>query len=211
MKKIMPGMVICLLIFSLMACSQPTDQELYYEVQRKLGQLESYSCKAIIYVNSDNTENKYVFLQSFKIPSSYRLEVISPEGLAGNLTISNGKKAWMQHPAINQTWRMDSFEQSQEQMIFIGYFMQNLFNTETSVISRQRLEGKSYIIIETPIPGGNRYFDRQQLWVDTDALEPYQMHIIDQRGIVRFRVYYEDFKYNPQLEDEMFYLKSADE
>ncbi len=211
MKKIMPGLVICLLIFSLVACSQPTDQELYYEVQRKLGQLESYSCNAIIYVNSNNTENKYVFQQAFKAPSSYRLEVTSPESLEGNLTISNGKKAWMLHPAINQTWILDSFEQSQEQMMFIGYFMQNLFNTETSVISRQKLEGSSYIVIDTPIPGGNQYFDKQRLWVDTDKLEPYQMQIIDQRGVVRFRVYYEDFKYNPELGDELFYLKSAEE
>lgn len=210
MKQIKLLLLICFLAAVIVGCKQPTDKELYYRVQKRLGELESYSCNAIIYVHSDNVENKYVFQQYFKFPNSYRLEVTSPENLKGNLTISNGKKAWILHPAINQVWKLESFEQSQEQLMFIGYFMQNFYNTEDSVISSEKLDNRHYIVIETPIPGGNQYFDKQKLWVDSKNLEPYQMHITDEKGIVRFRVYYEDFEFNPRLEDELFFLRSND-
>lgn len=207
MKLIKLLLSICLLT-TLIACQQPTDKELYYRAQKKLGELESYSCRATIFVQGDDGENQYLFKQDFKAPNKYRVEVISPENLKGNLTISNGKTAWILHPAINQVWKMGSFEESQEQMLFIGYFLQNLFNAESSKVTSDMLEGERYIIIEAPIPGGSQYFDKQMLWIDTKKLEPYKLHIVDKGGVTRFRVYYEGFKYNPKLNDDLFYMKA---
>lgn len=205
--KLIKLLLIISLLTTLIACQQPTDKEFYYRAQKKLGELESYSCIAKIIVQGDNVENQYIFKQDFKSPNKYRIEVISPESLKGNLTISNGKTAWILHPAINQVWKMRDFEESQEQMLFIGYFIQNFFNAETSRITSEILKGEGYIIIEAPIPGGSQYFDKQRLWIDTKKLEPHKLYIFDKDGRTRFRVYYEEFKYNTKLNDNLFYLK----
>lgn len=196
---------VCLLT-TLIACQQPTDKEIYYRAQKKMAELESYSCYAKIFVQgTDGEEKQYLFRQDFKAPNKYRIEVISPENLKGNLTISNGEAAWILHPGINQVWKMKSFEKSKEQMLFIGYFLQNLFSTESASVTSEQLEGVRYIIIEAPIPGGSQYFDRQRLWIDTGNLEPYKLYIVDKEGVTRFRVLYEAFKYNPKLSDDLFY------
>lgn len=203
--------IMVLLMFLLTTCKQPTDEELYYKTHKKLGEMESYRCRAKIYTRSGGTEKEYVFLQTFKYPNQYRLEIISPENLKGNLTISNGKTAWLVNPSINHISKLESFNQSQERMMFIGYFMQNFMKSERTEITREQLNGNWYIVVTTPLPLGNYYFDKQKLWIDIKEMVPVQMHVLDQKGNVRFRVAYEDFEYNPKLEDSLFYIQVGEE
>ncbi|MBM7614263.1 LolA family protein [Alkaliphilus hydrothermalis] len=204
--KFLKTALVLILLFSLIACQTPTDEELYYKAQKKLNEMEGYTTLAKIYVQRDAEEKEYIFQQTFQNPDKYRLEILAPENLKGNLTISNGKTAWIKHPAINQVWRMQDFEQSQEQLMFIGYFMRNLLNSEDSRVEREMIEGKSYGVITTSLPGGSYYFYEQKLWIDLKTLVPSHLHIVDEKGKVRFRVLYEDFVYNPKLEDSLFNL-----
>lgn len=194
------------LVLSLVACKQSTDENIYYEVQKKLSTIESYQCTARIQVIDQEREVEYVFKQSFKAPNKYRLEVLAPEGLKGNLTVYNGKTGWLQHPSINQTFKIDGFEQSQEQFMFIGYFLENYITSKESEFQLESLESRDCIVMETTIPGGNHYFDYQRLWVDKKHKVPVKLYIYDEKDNIRFRVYYEDFIYNPELEDNLFYL-----
>ncbi|WP_026476646.1 LolA family protein [Alkaliphilus transvaalensis] len=204
--KVLKIIVVMMLLTLLSGCQPPTDEEIYYKAQKKLGEMESYQTTAKIYVQREEIEQEYVFQQSFHYPNKYHLEVLFPENLKGNLTISNGRTAWIKHPSINQVWRMEQFEQSQEQLMFIGYFMRNLYNSGESTIERKIVEGKDFIVITTPLPGANYYFYQQRLWVDTKELVPTQLHIIDEKGKTRFKVLYEDFIYNPKLEEDLFNL-----
>ncbi len=198
--------VVIFLIALLTACQQPTNEEVFYKAQKKLGEMEGYQCTAKIYVQRENEEKEYIFKQTFQYPDKYRLEVLSPENLKGNLTISNGKTAWMKHPSINQVWKMDQFEQSQEQLMFIGYFMRNLLNSEETNLESKSLDGNDYIVITTTLPGGNYYFNEQKLWIDTEKMTPNKLYILDEKGKTRFRVTFEDFEYNPKLQEDLFNL-----
>lgn len=195
------------LLFVLIACKQPTNEEVYYEIQKKLSEMESYQCIAKIQVMNQNQATEYVFQQSFKVPNQYRLEVLSPENLKGSLTMYNGKTAWLQHPAINQTWKLDNFQQSPEQLMFIGYFLENYITSKESTFEIESIGEENYLIMETKIPGGNNYFDHQKLWFDKKQKVPVKLYIYDETGNLRFRVYYEDFTYNPELEESLFHLK----
>ncbi len=196
-------LVPCLL---LTACGQPTKEKIYYEAQKKISEIEAYQCSAFIKVQRENEEKEYVFQQTFQYPDRYRLEVLAPEELKGNVTVSNGKTTWLYNPSINQYWRIEPFEQSQEQLMFIGYFMRNLFASEESTLEQRKEGERGHIGITTPLPGGGYYFQKQRLWIEEKSLTPHSLEIVDQEGMVRFKVNYEDFQFNPELDDEIFQL-----
>ncbi|AOY74839.1 germination lipoprotein GerS-related protein [Clostridium formicaceticum] len=195
------GMMYCL-----SACRQPTDEEMYYKIQQKISTMESYQCTVKIYIDNGKEEVEYVFQQIFKAPNQYRLEVLAPSTLKGNLTIYNGKTAWLYHPSINQVRKIDNFNQSQEQMMFIGYFLKNYITSKESVYETETLEGKDYFVLSTKIPGGNHYFSQQELWIEKQQMIPEKLYIYDAKGKTRFKVYYEDFIYNPVLDENLFHL-----
>jgi len=188
------------------ACRKPSDQERYYDAHKKMMEIQSYETTAKIYTYSGDSKREYEFNQSFMYPDKYRLEVISPNSIKGNLTIFNGKAAWIQHATINQTWKMDNFEQSKEQLMFIGYFLKNFISSENSTYYSEKFKGQDSIVITTELPGGNPHFYTQKLWISGDDFTPMQLNIIDNQERVRFEVCYENFKMNPKLDEKLFYL-----
>ncbi len=204
--KIWQIVIFAGLILALIACSQSTDEEIYYEIQEMLNTINSYQCIAKIKIICQEGETEYIFQQSYKAPNKYRLEVLSPQALEGNLTLYNGKTAWFKNPSINQIWKIDNFHQSQEQLMFLGYFLKNYISSKESNFETESLGSENYIIFETSIPGGNHYFDKQKLWVNKKNRLPEKLYIYDESGRVGFKVYYENFIYNLDMEEEFFYL-----
>ncbi|MCC5909076.1 MAG: outer membrane lipoprotein carrier protein LolA [Clostridiaceae bacterium] len=200
------------IIFVLVACQQPTDEEIYYKIQKKFLSMESYQCTATIQMQHDDGEEiEYVFQQQFKNPNKYRLEALSPEGFKGNLTVYNGRTAWLYNSSINQTFKIDDFHRSPEQLMFIGYFLRNYTSTKEANLRFEKTNDDEFIVMETEIPGGNFYFDHQKLWFDKKDRTPVKLYIYDEKGNTHFRVYYKDFIYNPDLDDRLFYLPSEEE
>jgi len=193
-------------VIFMIACGKPSDQEIFYDAHKKMMEIQSYETTAKIITHSGNNKREYEFNQSFMYPDKYRLEVISPNSIKGNVTIFNGKIAWIEHAAINQIWKMDNFEQSNEQLMFIGYFLSNFINSENSNYMSESLNGQDSIVITTELPGGNPHFSKQKLWISRDDFIPLQLSIVDNQDQVRFEVYYENFKMNPNLDESLFYL-----
>lgn len=198
--------VLVVITISITACTKPSDKERYYDAHKKMMEIKSYQTIAKISSYTGDSKREYEFNQMFQYPDKYRLEVISPNSIKGNLTIFNGKVAWIQHATINQTWKMDNFEQSKEQLMFIGYFLKNFINSENSTYHSESFEGRDSIVITTELPGGNPHFYSQKLWIDGKDFTPLRLNIIDNQDKVRFEVYYEDFKMNPELSEDLFYL-----
>ncbi|KAB3533559.1 LolA family protein [Alkaliphilus serpentinus] len=190
----------------LMSCKQPTNDEILYKAQKKLGEMKSYQCKATIYVEDEKGEREYSFIQMYKYPNKYRLEAISPEEYMGYTTIYNGKSAWIINPSINQIWKTNSFEKSGEQLMFVGNFMENLISNEEANIYKDSFNNGEYIVLETPLSGGNFYFNKQKLWISTKSLHPAHLQVLDEEGSIRYRVDFDEFQYNSPLEEDLFYI-----
>ncbi|MDR5659350.1 outer membrane lipoprotein-sorting protein [Serpentinicella sp. ANB-PHB4] len=209
--KICKGLLSLLacLIF-LVACGPPTDEEVFYEVQKKLGELQTYECTASISVKNENQTQEYIYKQYFSKPNKYRLEVVSPEAAAGNLMISNGKSAWIHSPTMNYTYKIDSMEKQQKEVLFIGYFLNTYMSSKEVDIQKETMDGVSYVVITSDIPGGNYYFSKQELWVDFERYLPAKLNIFNQEDNLLYTVKYEEFKYNTVLEDKLFYLDTTE-
>jgi len=70
----------------------------------------------------------------------------------------------------------------------------------------ENFNGQDSIVITTELPVGNPHFYKQKLWISKDDFIPLQLNIVDNQDKVRFEVYYENFKMNPNLDESLFYL-----
>lgn len=199
-------LLIFIAVISITACRKPSDEEIYYDAHKKMMKIQSYEVVAKITSYTGGNKREYKFNQMFMYPDKYRLEVISPDSIKGNLTIFNGKAAWIQHSAINQTLKMDNFDKSKEQLMFIGYFLENFINSEDTAYSSEVLNGEDSIVITTELPGSSPHFYKQKLWITKEDFTPIQLNIVDNQDRVKFEVNYEDFKINPSLDEKLFYL-----
>ncbi len=198
--------LLIMIVVIVTACIKPSDERAYYKAHKKMMKIKSYEIIAKMSSHMGDSTREYKFKQIFQYPDKYRQEVISPISLKGNITIFNGKVAWIKHAAINQTWKMDNFEQSNEQLVFVGHFLKNFVNSESSSYHKENINGQNNIVITTEVPGGNPHFYKQRLWVSVKDYTPIQLSIMDKQGKVKFEVYFEDFKINPKLDEKLFYL-----
>ncbi|QXM05311.1 LolA family protein [Crassaminicella indica] len=204
------GIILSIFIILLITgCAPKTEQDIFYDVQKKLHKMESYTCRVEITSIGNKGSQKYVMKQWFKKPNRYKLEVISPENLKGKITLSNGKKVWIYHPGIEQTWITDEFS-NEEQNLFLGYFIKNFLNSEQVNVNVEGLDDKKYFVIDTDIPGNHAYYHKERLWIDMEKMQPYLLEVFDVKGDKRIEVKYEVFEYNPKLKEELFYFQADD-
>ncbi|MFW5648921.1 MAG: LolA family protein [Candidatus Alkaliphilus sp. MAG34] len=203
-RKVM--FLLIVVVIAATGCGNPSDEKAYYKAHKKMMEIKSYEATVKISSYTGDSTREYKFSQMFQYPDKYRLEVISPSDFKGNVTVYNGKVAWIKHPAINQVWKMDNFEQSNEQLMFVGHFLKNFVNSENSNYHKEKINGQNSIVITTEVPGGNPHFYKQRLWVRIGDYTPIQLSVMDEQEKSKFEVYFEDFKINPKLDEKLFYL-----
>ena len=71
---------------------------------------------------------------------------------------------------------------------------------------KEKVNGQNNIVITTEVSGGNPHFYKQRLWVSGKDYTPIRLSVMDEQENLRFEVYFEDFKINPELDEELFYL-----
>jgi len=196
-------LLLCFIVL-MWGCMSKSDQELFYDAQKQLNKIESYRCEVEITSIGNKGPQRYVMKQWFKKPDKYKLEVMLPDNLKGQITISDGKKAWIYHPGIEQTWIMQSFVHSEEQNMFLGYFIKNCLDSEGVGLGKKTIEGEDYLIITTDIPGNHVYYHKEILYIHIKTMVPYLLQVYDVKDQLRIEVKYKAFEYNTQLEDEIF-------
>ncbi|WZL72176.1 outer-membrane lipoprotein carrier protein LolA [Clostridiaceae bacterium 35-E11] len=200
---------IIFMILMITGCSPKNNEDLLYDAQKQLNKMESYQCQVEITSIGNKGSQKYVMKQWFKKPNMYKLEVVYPENLKGKMTIFDGKKAWIYHPVIEQTWLIKDFVNAEEQNMFLGYFVKNCLNSEEVHISRETIENEEYLVITTNIPGNHAYFSKERVWLHIDSRKPFMMQTFDRQDQLRIKVKYDVFEYNPRLEDQFFQFKKG--
>lgn len=196
-----------LAVLLLTGCGEKTDEEIFYLAQKQIMGLDTYVCTANITVYGNKTPEQYTVKQWFKAPNKYKIEVQSPEEVKGKTTIYNGKKAFICHPRIGQEWLMEDFLDSTEQKMFLGHFISNFISTENAELSRETIEDRDYILMETEIPGNHPYFNKKKLWFDIKKYYPYRLQVVDKDDNLRIDVKYIDFRYNESIDDKFFTIK----
>lgn len=167
-----------------------TKEEIYKDFQNQVSKIESYTCIAKVEAigNKDNTT--YIFKHTYKKPDYYKLEVKSPKNLEGKTIEYKGDKVLVSNPSINDTIELPKTN-NDGHYLFVGDFIKNYMKNESIILEVAESELK----IETEIPGDNKYFNKQILYVDSKTKNPNKMEILNNEDKPIFIVTYEDFKY----------------
>jgi outer membrane lipoprotein-sorting protein len=203
----MVGFIIPIVIL-LVSCKEPTDEELFYEVQKTFNRMDSYSTMADIIIYGNKSKKNYKIKHLFKKPNRYVLEIIEPMESKGCITIYDGNQTWLYHPNINQAVLIKNTNSPIEEKMFIGYFLEILFTSEEISISSEILDSSNYLTIAARIPGNNRYRYREKLWINKKDFSPYKLVIYDKENKVTVEVYYTNFTYNANVKDEDFTIET---
>ena len=170
--------VIFITIFAIfIGCQrrESTKEEVYKEFQKKIVTMSSYKCIAEIEASGNKSSHNYVFIHSYVKPDYYKLEVVEPKNLKGKTMEYKGDKVIISNPDIKDKIELP--------------IMEDLQNEEVNI----KLSNNS-LILETTIPGNNKYFNKQILYVNKDTKNPEKMEILNDEGKPSFTVKYKEFE-----------------
>lgn len=168
-----------------------TADELYEDFKDQISKVSSYTCIAKVEAIGNKENTTYIFKHTYKKPDYYKLEVKSPKNLKGKTIEYKNNKIIINNPNINDTVEFKNIN-NDARYLFIGDFINNYRNDENTKLELTENELK----IEVKIPGNNKYFNKQILYVNNKTKTPDKMEIVDNEENPRFIVTYEDFKYN---------------
>ena len=168
-----------------------TADELYEDFKYQISKVSSYTCIAKVEAIGNKENTTYIFKHTYKKPDYYKLEVKSPKNLKGKTIEYKNNKIIINNPKINDTVEFKNIN-NDARYLFIGDFINNYRKDENTKLELTENELK----IEVKIPGNNKYFNKQILYVNNKTKTPDKMEIVDNEENPRFIVTYEDFKYN---------------
>lgn len=168
-----------------------TADELYEDFKDQISKVSSYTCIAKVEAIGNKENTTYIFKHTYKKPDYYKLEVKSPKNLKGKTIEYKNNKIIINNPKINDTVEFKNIN-NDSRYLFIGDFINNYRKDENTKLELTENELK----IEVKIPGNNKYFNKQILYVNNKTKTPDKMEIVDNEENPRFIVTYEGFKYN---------------
>lgn len=167
-----------------------TKEEVYEDFKNQISKITSYTCTAKVEAIGNKENTTYIFKHTYRKPDYYKLEVKSPKNLQGKTIEYKGDKVLVNNSDINDTIELPNIN-NDIHYLFIGDFIKNYTHNESVVLEATENELK----IEIEIPGDNKYFNKQILYVNNKTKTPDKMEILDNEGEPIFIVTYEDFKY----------------
>lgn len=202
MKKVLVGIIFLIIILGMTSCKEPTNEEILNSFKKSIDSFESYESVSKVIVKSNKGETSYKFNETYIKPDKIKLEILEPKESLGCIIIYDGNKIFLKHPSINQTISMDNIK-SLDKSFFIGNFYENLSLCENPHISTENIEDKEYITLTINLPNQTEYRYKQKIWLNKEDFVPYKLNLIGKDGIVNTEVYYEKFKYNKVLDEDI--------
>jgi len=200
--RIVCALIIVCVVFT--GCGVLKREKSFEKVGNRLLKLTAYTCDVTMRVTNNKSTMEYKLKHFYKSPDKYRLEVLAPEELKGQVTIYNGSSSYIYHPKINRYLVTENFSNSVEYNSFIGSFMNHIKKTDNIRVSKEKDGEKELLVLEFEVPEGNDYMHLEKLWIDAEKAQPVKAEIYGDDGKITVLLYYNNFVYNPDLDDNNF-------
>ena len=197
------------LAFVLVGCTKvKTNENDYQTIQQKLINMETYSCNAEVTFYSNQGENKYKISQQAKNNGKYYIKTTWPEEVNGNLTIFDGNIVWQYNKNLDSKISVADKDKMTRKEISIFSFLENHLKSKDIALETANIKDEIYSVLEAKIPGDNKYFDTEKLFINNHTKTPEKLVIYDKDGKERIVVLYDNFIYNPKIEDSQFDIET---
>ena len=190
----------------LAGCAAPSqdNRSAYERVREMLLGLEAYGAEASVEYISNRGSNVYETLQIATADGRYRVEVVGPESVAGNITVFDGQTITQLNPRISGRVVVGVRENPERSEIFLTSFIRNYMASQESAVSVGSFGQSNLTVLEAIVPGDHPYMASSRLWVDNDSMAPTRMVIYDQEGAERVIITYRSFDPNPSIDSGTF-------
>ena len=194
--------VVSVLLF--VGCGNSEEVSTMEKIQNQLKNMESYECTGTLTRISNKGQNVYDIKQYYKSTGEYRLELLSPDDVAGNYTVFDGTSIFQHNPRVQGKYIKNVPQSQMRNELFLGSFAKNYFQSEDVSIETASMETGTTTVIEAVIPGENKYTATEKLWINDETIKPVKLVIYDVEGNERYIVEYKDFEYNCDIDDSLF-------
>ncbi len=202
-RTVCTATAVCLCVI-LSSCGR-TQMSAMESIQKQLSEMEGYACVATLTRISNKGENTYETKQYNKTTGEYRMEITAPENMAGNYTVFDGTTVSQYNAKTDETVTLElPKEQNGDELFFCSFVRNYLRSEDVSVDTAVSLDESACTVLEAVIPGGNRYVSTEKVWIDNETLKPLKLVIYDEGGKERYVIIYNEFEYNPEMDDSVF-------
>ncbi len=211
MRKILiVSALAAILCAALSGCGAADKNETPMEkIQERLNGLQSYHATGTVTRITDEGESEYGIEQYYKISGQYRLELTSPDEVAGNYTVYDGSTVCQFNPRVKGKIIKNVPENQARNELFIGCFVKNYMNSEGVSIAVANFDESQCTVLEAVIPGSNKFTSTEKLWIDNETLDPVKLVIYDSEGKERYILQFKQFEYNAQIDDSVFSVEGV--
>ncbi|TQD23499.1 outer membrane lipoprotein-sorting protein [Methanolobus vulcani] len=182
-----------------------TADQIAEKMQEKQANIEDISATLHMTVSTEagTQEMEYETLQ--KKPDKTKSVVISPEEMAGQVTVSNGEKMWIYYPDANKVTIMTMPEVFDDLEMDYSLIIGDILNeTDVSLEGTEEIDGRDTFVL-TLIPKENEslYGSDMKVWIDEGTWTPLkiEMGVDDTYHVI---VEYRDFEVNTGISDDEF-------
>ncbi|NLM51975.1 MAG: DUF4367 domain-containing protein [Firmicutes bacterium] len=205
LRKILFSLLAGLLLLT--GCAL-TEEEILPQIERKLGQLDSYYAQLEVVVYSFEGEQVYQVKQWQEFPDRWRVEVQTHDEV--QYFICDGKQIWLYQPGIDDYYRLDLTRNPGElapPFMLSGYLNQLLAADNFNFGGEKELHGEPFYVVSY---GGQMQGETVKLWLDKKTLFPLVVEtFLDDKPLNRLQV--KILEMNPKIEASLFEFKAAAE
>ena len=174
------------------------------KMQNTLADMKGYEASGTLKRISNKGENTYELKQYYKSSGEYRLEFLSPDTVAGNYTVYDGKRIYQYNPRVNGKIIADVPESKSRNELFLGQFVKNYMQSEDVAIETAAIDESRCTVLEAVIPGGNKYLATEKLWINNSTYKPEKFVIYDENGEERYILIFKEFEYKEDFDEGLF-------
>lgn len=189
----------------LVSCSGKNVSHTNYEkIYDKYKDLKSYAANAEITVISNLTENTYKVRQYYRSPSSFKLEISSPDELKGSgYSFHSGKI--ILNSEFGKVSTMLDYIPEDRNYVFISDFFENYYKSEEAFVETiNDLGSGECIVLKNVLSDSNPQRYSQSLWVSDKDFSPIKLVTYDMDNnetlVVKFSEFIADF----EVDDKIF-------
>lgn len=167
-----------------------------------LKNLDSYSCDINMKIQNDKQVINYSGKHFFDKKYGYRFELDE-----NRILIYKEDKIFVKDLQNGLSYDTDKDFDSVFKLCFIGEYIGLIYTNEKVENSFKNINNEEYQIIHLDIPGNNKNISRADLYVNLRDNFPKYLIVYDNKDREKINVEYSNFKFNPELQEELFDVK----
>lgn len=209
MKKL--KIIISLLfLITLIGCSKLQSNDDYPTIQEKLMNMESYSLDGNVKYISNKGETQYDIEHLVKKDGKYLIKTNTPENVSGNIVLFDGDILWQYNPKLDSKISVGNKDKMERKELSLFSFLENHIKSQDIAMETANMDNEIYTILEAKIPGTNRFFQTEKLWINNKTKNPEKLVIFDSEGKERVVLNIKNFQYNKEIEDDIFNIENIE-